>query len=293
MAEQLPASRPSFRKLNVAVVASALALTGAVGYGIHERSVADRLSADNQQVTAALNQTRSQIDAMSTRLDSMIAAENARQQAKASAAVSDRSGKRTVARRRRADDPRWKKVQEQLDEQGKAIQTTRTDLTNALDSTRTELNGSIARTHGELVALQKKGERSYYEFDVPKSKQFQREGPVGLRLKKANNKHQYADLELMVDDVQLQKKHVNLYEPVMFYPTGSNQPLELVINQVAKDRIHGYVSTPKYTQAELASMTASSDSTATAVPADGTQQSTATASNTPPHRQKLTLPKEQ
>jgi len=284
MAEQLPGSRP-FHKLNVAVIASALALTGAVGYGIHERSVADRLSSENQQTTAALNQTRSQIDAMSSRLDSMIAAENARRQTKESAAVVERSGKRTVAHRRRAEDPRWKKVQAQLDEQGKAIQSTRDDLTNALSSTKTELQGSIARTHGELVALQKKGERNYYEFDIPKSKQFQREGPVGLRLRKANNKHQYADLELLVDDVQLQKKHVNLYEPVMFYPAGTNQPLELVINRVSKDHIHGYVSTPKYTAAELAAMTASSDNAA-----DSNQQ----ASNNPPaQRQKLTLPKEQ
>jgi hypothetical protein len=32
------------------------------------------------------------------------------------------------------------------------------------------------------------------------------EGPFGIRLKKANSKHQYADLELMVDDRNLSQK---------------------------------------------------------------------------------------
>src|SRR6185437_11259682 len=97
--------------------------------------------------------------------------------------------------RRRADDVRWKKVQSQLDAHQQAIDATRNDLTQA----KTELSGSIARTHDELVVLQRKGERNYYEFDVDKTKQFHASGPVGIKLRKANTKHQYADLQLMVD----------------------------------------------------------------------------------------------
>jgi hypothetical protein len=148
-------------------------------------------------------------------------------------------------------------MQSQLDAQNKAIEDTRSQLASTqgdLNNTRTELTGSIAHTHDELVLLQKKGERNYYEFDLSKAKQFQHDGPFGVRLKKANIKHQYADLELMVDDRTLSQKHVNLYQPVMFYVPDSGQPVEIVINSITKDHIHGYVSAPRYRQSELASM---------------------------------------
>jgi hypothetical protein len=155
---------------------------------------------------------------------------------------------------RQKPDPRWRKVQaqidaqgKQLDAQGKAIESTRQELASA----RSDLEGSIARTHEELVVLQKKGERNYFEFDLDKSKNFHRAGPVGISLRKANTKNQYADLKLMVDDRELSKKHLNLYEPVIFYPTDERQPVELVINSITKNHIHGYISAAKYRNSEL------------------------------------------
>jgi len=146
------------------------------------------------------------------------------------------------------NDERFNKMQTQLDAQGKAIDDARGDLAN----TRTELSGSIARTHDELVLLEKKGERSYLEFDLTKSKQFARKGPLSVSLRKANVKQQYADLQLIVDDRQVTQKHVNIFQPAMFYQADGSQPTEIVINQITKDHIHGYVSAPKYKQSELA-----------------------------------------
>ena len=133
-------------------------------------------------------------------------------------------------------------MQAQLDAQNKAIQTTQADLASTqgdLSNTRTDLTGSIARTHDELVLLEKKGQRNYYEFDIDKSKQFQHEGPFGVRLRKANTKHQYADLQLLVDDRNLSQKHVNLYQPVMFYTPDNPEPVQLVINAISKNHNHG------------------------------------------------------
>jgi len=62
-------------------------------------------------------------------------------------------------------------------------------------------------------AAGKKGERSYYKFDLDKSGHFQRDGPVGVLLRKANTKHEYADLEMLVDDFAVSKKHVNIITP--------------------------------------------------------------------------------
>jgi len=165
---------------------------------------------------------------------------------------------------------------------------TQGDLVNA----RTELTGSIAHTHDELVLLEKKGERNYTEFDLSKSKQFKREGPFELRLKKANDKHHYADLELLVDDRNLSQKHVNLYQPVMFSTPDSPQPVEVVINDISKDHIHGYVSASKYRQSELASMSnGAENSTSNSIQGtiDSNEQP-APSNEQPAPRQKLPLP---
>jgi hypothetical protein len=151
---------------------------------------------------------------------------------------------------RNVEDPRWKKIQGQVDDQGRQIDSTRQDLANA----RTELQGSIAKTHDELVLLEKKGERSYYEFDLDKTGGFERQGPISIRLRKANTKHNYADLELLVDDSKVSKKHVNVFEPVAFYPADEKAPVEIVINNVTRNHIHGYVSAPKYRSADLQAM---------------------------------------
>lgn len=260
-----------------AAVISVLALcVGLFGYSLHERSQVAKVSAQNQQVKSALADTRGQIDSLTAKLNDLSAAEQARQQqeAEARAAAAHRTA-RVAVHRRRADDVRWKKVQSELDAHQQAIDATRNDLTQA----KTELSSSIARTHDELVVLQRKGERNYYEFDIDKSKQFHSSGPVGLKLRKANTKHQYADLQLMVDDTQLDKKHVNLYEPVTFFDGDSGQPVQLVINRITKNHIHGYVAEPKYKASDL---TASSTETA---PANSQNPTSA-----PPLRKRLVVP---
>jgi len=129
----------------------------------------------------------------------------------------------------------------------------RTDLEGSLSSTKDELNGSIAKTHEELVALQKRGERNYFEFDLNKSKQFQRVGPLTLSLRHADTKHMNYDVNMMVDDNQLSKKHVNLYEPIWVNTESEGQSVQVVVNKISKNFVHGYISAPKYKAAELAS----------------------------------------
>lgn len=282
-----------FSKVAAAGVAAGVLCLAFGGYALHEHNVTESLTAENGQLVANLSANRAQLDQLTATVNSMVAREAQQQQATAPAAgpATEPVGRTKVAAkrpaihrtavhhvRRRRDDPRFKKMQDQLDAQNKAIEDTRSDITNA----RTELTGSIAKTHGELVLLERKGERNYFEFDINKSKQFQHDGQVGIRLRKANDKHQYADLELLVDDRDLSQKHVNLYQPLMFYTPDSPQPVELVINKISKDHIHGYVSTSKYRQSELAAMSnASNQSTAGADPDAQAQQ-----------RQKLTVPQQ-
>jgi len=232
-----------------------------LGFVLYERGVAKQLASQNAAMNSALDQTRGQLQDVTTKLAQLSEAQQAAEAARAAKpAPSQHHGTRTVARR---DDPRWKQVQSELAEHQKAIEAAQSDLASA----RTELSGSIARSHDELVALAKKGERNYYEFDLDRSKQFKREGPISISLRKANTKHAYADLELLVDDAQLTKKHVNQFEPVSFYTSQSKQPVELVINQVGKDHIHGYISTAKYKASDLPALSGLTEGDASAATA--------------------------
>ncbi|QOY87493.1 hypothetical protein [Paludibaculum fermentans] len=130
---------------------------------------------------------------------------------------------------------------------------TREDLEGRLNATRDDLGNTIARNHDEVVELQKRGQRNYYEFQITKAKTFQKVGPLSLSLRKANNKKNSFDLTMLVDDRQLQKRNINMYEPVMISLPDHIQPVELVINQVTKDQIKGYLSEPKYRKSEMAS----------------------------------------
>jgi hypothetical protein len=240
-----------------ASVAAATALAaGLGGYAIHEHRVAKNLAAANAQATAALNTTRNEVSDLTAKVNMLAARNEAPPAPTAPSARAATAGKPAAARRQR-EDPRFNKLQSQLDAQGREIEQTRSDLASTqgdLTSTRTELTSSIAHTHDELVLLEKKGERNYVEFDIVKSKDFHRAGPFSIRLKKADGKHQFADLELLVDDRNLSQKHVNLYQPVMFSTPGSPQPVEVVINDISKNHIHGYVSAPKYSRSDLALM---------------------------------------
>ena len=144
--------------------------------------------------------------------------------------------------------------QKQLKDTREALDKTRSDLETSLSATRDDLNGSIGRTHEEVVALSKRGERNFFEFELVKSKQFERSGPLSLSLRKADTKHQRIDLNLIVDDVQLSKKSVNLYEPIWIHRTDDPQPVQVVINKIEKDHVRGYVSAPKYRQSELSNV---------------------------------------
>jgi len=270
-AQSTSAQMPAAKGWLAVVLAMAAALVVTGGYAVHEGNNVKRMADESAQVQTSLASTNAQMAQLTAKLNELTAPKPVPAPAVTHVA--------THARKHRPSgisEARWKKMQGQVDDQGRAIDATRQDLVN----TRTELTGSIARTHDELVVLERKGERNYSEFDLDKSKRFQAAGPIGVRLRKANVKHQFADLELLVDDVSLTKKHVNLYEPAMFYAADSEHPIEVVVNKVTKNHIHGYVSAPKYRRSEL---TATSQA-----PADGT--STSADSSATQQRQRLAVP---
>ncbi len=288
-----PAKSPVASRV-VAYIAAVVVGGAGICYAIYEQHGAHMLAAKNAQVTSQLNLAQGELSATQGQLQSLAARVNALAASAQSQAREAKANKPAAAHRASAFDSRLKKLQTQLDAQGKAIDQTRSDLTSTqgdLSNTRTELTGSIAKTHDELVSLEKRGQRNYFEFDINKSKEFKHEGPISIRLSKANVKRGYADLLLIVDDRNLQQKHVNLYQPTMFYQPDSPLPVEVVINDISKDHIHGYVSAPKYRQSELASNDSSNAGTDSGIVTPGSGANGQSTSNTqPPQRQRLPLP---
>ena len=119
---------------------------------------------------------------------------------------------------------------------------------SALKSTQGDLgvqSGLIATNAQELQALRRLGERNYIEFKIGKSKERQRVGDITVLLKKTDPKKNKYTIEVMADDKLTEKKDKNVNEPVQFYTSKARQPYEMVVNQVQKDQIVGYLATPK------------------------------------------------
>ncbi len=109
-------------------------------------------------------------------------------------------------------------------------------------------SGLIATNGNELQALKLKGERNYFDIKLGKTKQPVRFGDITLKLESADPKRYKYSVIVMADDKRYEKKDKNVNEPVQFLTSkGGHTPYELVINQVTKDQIVGYLATPKDT----------------------------------------------
>jgi chromosome segregation ATPase len=124
------------------------------------------------------------------------------------------------------------------------LQKTISDLT----STKGDLgvqSGLIATNAAQLKALKELGERNYTEFRVAKAKTGQRVGDLQIRLTKTDPKKNRFTVEVVVDDKLIEKKDRTVNEPIQFLLPRATQPYELVVNEVRKDMIVGYVSAPR------------------------------------------------
>ena len=107
------------------------------------------------------------------------------------------------------------------------------------------MSGLIARTHDDLEVLKHRGDRTYYEFTLQKGAKPVLLASIKLQLKKVDDKKSKYTVLVSADDRNIEKKDKSLDEPVQFY-TGKDPVLfELVVNNIAKNQVSGYLSTPK------------------------------------------------
>jgi hypothetical protein len=107
------------------------------------------------------------------------------------------------------------------------------------------VSGRVATNAKELAALRDLGERNFFEFDLSKPNQPQKVGDIRLVLKKSDPKHNRYTLQVLADDKTVEKRDKTINEPVQLYVSGNQQPYEIVVNEVKKNEVVGYLATPK------------------------------------------------
>jgi peptidoglycan hydrolase CwlO-like protein len=159
----------------------------------------------------------------------------------------------------------------------KDIEATKTDLEatkGKLERSMGDMNvmsGLIAHNKDDLDELRRRGDRNYYEFTLQKSKNPQRVGPVQMSLAKTDPKKSTYSINVIADDKTIPKRDRTSGEPVQFYVKGSSRmaPYEIVVFDVGKNQISGYLATPKDSSAAAPAPSApAAAATPTTPPAD-------------------------
>jgi hypothetical protein len=206
-----------------------------------EEKLRQELDAARRQAAVAAGKAK--IDAVrhAEELAQRLAAEQKKQQQQQELVASELSGLKEVANTTHA---RVTEVSGDVKHVRSELETTIAEL----KSVRGDLgiqSGLIATNAKELAALKALGERNYYEFSLAKTKQPQAVGNIRLALQNSDPRRNKYTVSVVADDKRIEKRDKTVNEPVQFYVLGSRLPYELVVNQVHKDRIVGYLATPK------------------------------------------------
>jgi len=126
------------------------------------------------------------------------------------------------------------------------LEATKAKLTSTVGDMGVQ-SGLIARNQEELDQLKRQGERNIFELHLTKAKTPTHVGPIQVTLEKTDPKKFKYSLIVIADDKTIEKKDKTADEPVQFYIHGVPRPYEIVIFDVTKDKINGYLSTPKDT----------------------------------------------
>jgi septal ring factor EnvC (AmiA/AmiB activator) len=155
-------------------------------------------------------------------------------------------------------------TRKQVGSVSKAVSNVRTDVGGVkqdVASTRKELatteqqlhaaigdmgvqSGLIAKNTEQLEYLKRLGDRTYFEFTLHKGQPLA-VSTIKLRLRKADTRHSRYTLEVFADDKRVEKKNRDLNEPLQFYAGKHPVLFEVVVNQIEKNTVSGYLSTPK------------------------------------------------
>ena len=248
------------------VLIAGLAVLGFAGYSTQSRLSQDLANQQKQNkvLTAQLDQANSRIADLKSQMEittqrvGLTQSEIAKAKSRAETIVKEQQAadQKISAQLSQAQKENEEKIGAVATEVGgakKDIEATKTDLEatkGKLERSLGDMNvmsGLIARNKDDLEDLKRRGDRNYYEFTLQRSKTAQRVGPVQMSLNKTDPKKAKYTLTVVADDKTIEKKDRTSGEPVQFYVKGSSRmaPYEIVVFDVGKSQITGYLATPK------------------------------------------------
>lgn len=215
--------------------------------------VTKRVGVTNQELAAArkfAEKVRLDAEEAKEQLASELATKASASEVAANVAAAREEAATKVAEAQKSADTRISGVSGEVKTVAANLEATNRDLAESkrtISDVRTTLSDQIARNAGELAALRLKGERNFTEFEIKKAKknEFQRVGDIRLELRDTDTKKQKYAVIIQVDDSKLEKKDRLANEPIQFLVGRDKLRYEIVVNNVGKDTISGYLSTPK------------------------------------------------
>ncbi len=142
-------------------------------------------------------------------------------------------------------------VKQELATNTRDVATTRKELASTQQQLQAAIgdmgvqSGLIAKNSTELEYLKQLGNRNYFPFTLHKGRTPVNVSTIRLQLRKTDAKHARFTLTVFADDRKMEKKNREVDEPLQFY-TGKQPALyEVVVNEVGKGEVSGYLSTPK------------------------------------------------
>ena len=258
--------------LTAVAIAALVAALGGLGWSLglqnHLTVAEQKLAAANQQnsvLAEKLEETNERMKAQGEALGQSVGLTQKQLEDKSNQLVATQAATARLAREQSDTEKQVGAVQTDVSSVKTDVGGVKTDVASTqadLAATKSQLtrvmgdagvmSGLIATNHDELQELKRKGERNYYEFTLQKGAPAQNVGTIKVQLKKVDVKRSKFTLAVSSDDKNIDKKDKNLDEPIQFYSGKSPALFEIVVNNVAKNQVTGYLSTPKSAPAPIA-----------------------------------------
>ncbi len=245
---------------NVLLAIAAVYVIASLYFIFETRSRVGELAAAQKDATRRLAETNNNLKTSTEALAARLGMTEQDLQARMAARASE------LERQQRASEQRLARQQkEQIGQVSGEVANVKTDLGGTktdlaatktdLESTKQKLeraigdlglqSGLIARTREDLEELRRRGDRNIYEFALQKGAHPTPLSTISLQLKKADPKRSKFTLNVLADDRTIEKKDRTVAEPMQFYTGRDRQLYEVVVMSVQKNKVTGYLSTPK------------------------------------------------
>lgn len=205
-------------------------------------------------VSSGLNTVRDGVSrseaqiALARRLVDEIRRNQERQRELLNRQIEAKADSNQVVELKQTSQAKFEEIDGQLTEVSQELEANRQELEKTwsemekLGLRLTDQGRLIATNSGGLQELRnQQGERDYKEFDVQKNVRT-RIGNIALELRKTNRDKQFADVRLLIDDRNVDRDKIYANSPLVFYVGKDRVEYELVINEIEKNRMRGYVS---------------------------------------------------